>query len=117
MPEGECPVEIPLHQRQVRPVLIDEALRLLPRQTGVAREPVRLHAIDDPEVHRLGDAAHVRGDLFPRDAVDDGGRHGVDVLAPREGIDQERLAAHVRQQPQLDLRIVGGNQHRIIEEP
>ena len=57
------------------------------------------------------------GDLFRLDAVDDGGRHGVDVLAPRESIDQERLAAHVRQQAQLDLRIVGGDEHRIIEEP
>ncbi len=112
MPEGERPVEILFHPRQVRPVLIDEALRLLPRQTGIAREPVRLHAVDDPEVDRLGDAAHVRGDLFRRDAMDDGRGDAVDVLAPREGIDQERLAAHVRQQPQLDLRIVGGDEHR-----
>ena len=117
MPEAERPVEIALHPRQVGPVLIDEALRLLPRQTGIAREPVRLHAVDDPEVDRLGDAAHVRRDLFPGDAMDQGRRHAVDILAPRERIDQERLAAHVRQQPQLDLRIVGGDQHRIIEEP
>ena len=102
-PEAERPVKILFHPRQVRPVLIDEALRLLSRQTGIAGEPVRLHAVDDPEVDGLGDAAHVRGHFFPGDSMDDGRGHRVDVLAPRECIDQERLAAHVRQQPQLDL--------------
>ena len=53
---------------------------------------------------------------FSRDAVDERGGHRVDILTAREGVDQERLAAHVRQQSQLDLRVVGGDEHRIIEQ-
>ena len=35
----------------------------------------------------------------------------VDVLAAREGLDQHLLAREVRQHAQLDLRVVGGDEH------
>ena len=38
-------------------------------------------------------------------------RKRVNVVAASEGLDQQRIVGKVRQQAQLDLRIVGGKQH------
>ena len=67
-------------------------------------------AVDDAEVHGLGVAALLGRDHQRRDAEDFGGGAGVDVFAVAEGFDQHRVARHVRQQAQLDLRIVGDDQ-------
>ena len=36
---------------------------------------------------------------------------GVDVFAAAEGVDEQRVLGEVREQAQLDLRVVGGEQH------
>jgi hypothetical protein len=77
---------------------------------------MRLHAVNDPEVDGLGHPPHVGSHLISRDVVDQRRRDGVNVVAPGKGVDQEGIAAHVRQQAKLDLRVVSRHQHRIIKE-
>ena len=68
-------------------------------------------AVDDAEIDRLGAAAHVARHRCHRHREHFRRRHRVDVVAAREGLLQLRDVGDVRQQPQLDLRIVGRHQH------
>ena len=93
--------------REARQVRVDVGLRLLPRDLEVLREPERRDAVDDPEVDHLGHVALVfrqRGRIL-REHLGSG--RGVDVLAALERLPQLRLAGDVREDPQLDLRVVG----------
>ena len=94
-------------------VLLDQACRLGLAQPGVLRQAVAADAVGDAEVDRLGHAAHVRRHLVQRHVEDGGGGGGVDVLVGLEGGDQGRVLAEVGQDAQLDLRVVGREQHAV----
>ena len=76
----------------------------------LVRETEGRRAVDDPEVHRLGARALLGRDRVGRDPGDLGRRAAVDVLAAAEGLDQALVARVVREDAQLDLRIVGREQ-------
>ena len=85
-------------------------LRLLARDLEVLGEAERRDPVDDPEVDHLRDRALRRGQLGRLDAEHLGRGRRVDVLAALERLAQLRLAGDVREDPQLDLRVVGREQ-------
>lgn len=95
------------HARIARKVAADVVARFLARDVQVARESEVADAVDDAEVDGLRVAAQLGRDLIQGDAEDLGGRARVDVLAALERIDEVLVARHVREQAQLDLRVVG----------
>ena len=66
--------------------------------------------VHDPEVHRLGVAPHLGSHHQWRHAEDFGGRSRVNIFAAAKCVHQNRIVRHVRQQAQLDLRIVRHHQ-------
>src|SRR5213076_660196 len=86
---------------------VDVRLRLLARDLEVLREPERRDAVDDPEVDHLRDVALVlrQRRLVLAEHLRRGRR--VDVLAARERLAELRLARDVREDAQLDLRVIG----------
>ena len=89
-------------------VLVDIALGGLERNAQRAAQTVGTHAVDNPEIDRLGLTPLVCADRFSPEQF--GRRPGVHVLAAAKRFDQDRVAAQVGQQPQLDLRVVGRHQ-------
>ena len=79
----------------------------LARDLEVLREAERGDAVDDPEVDHLRDVALVlrQRRLVLAEHLRRG--RGVDVVAARERLPQLRLAGDVREDAQLDLRVVG----------
>ena len=99
-----------LHVREAREVGVDVLLRLLARDLEVLGEAERRDPVDDPEVDHLRDVALVLRQRRRILAEHLGRRARVDVLAARERLAQPRLARDVREDPQLDLAVVGGEQ-------
>src|SRR5439155_12883697 len=95
-----------LHIRKAGKIGVDVLLRLLARDLEVLREAEGGDAVDDAEVDHLRDRA-VRGRELRRLLAKhlDRGR-GVDVVAAGERLTQLRLPRHVREDAQLDLRVV-----------
>src|SRR5205807_8747315 len=89
-----------------RQVGVDVRLRLLPRNLEVLREPEGRDAVDDAEVDHLRDRAISGRELRGLLAEHLDGCRGVNVLASREGFTQLWLTGHVREDAQLDLRVV-----------
>ncbi len=85
-------------------------LRLLARDLEVLGEPECRDAVDDPEVDHLGNVALILRQLRRLLAEHLRSRRGVDVLVAGERISQARLAGDVREDAQLDLAVVGGDQ-------
>ena len=87
------------------------------RSASLVRDPQLLaeaegaHAVEDAEVDRLGRPPLLAGDQLGRDAEDDGGGGAVDVLPGGEGVDESLLVRDVGQDAQLDLAVVGDQQH------
>ena len=99
-----------LHVREAGEIGVDVLLRLLARDLEVLGEPERRDAVDDPEVDHLGDVALVLRQLRRLLAEHLRRRRRVDVLVARERLAQARLAGDVREDPQLDLAVVGRDQ-------
>src|SRR5438128_2800832 len=93
-------------------VLLDEPLRVILGDAELAGQGERPLAIDRSEVDRLGARAHFRRDLIVRHAEDDRRRLAVNVPALLEGCDERRVARQMGQESQLDLAIVGRDEHR-----
>ena len=85
---------------------VDHRLRLIRLDPQASAQAPARDAVEDREIDRLGASARIAIDLAEH--LDRGA--GVDVLALREGFLQTRHIGHMRCQPQLDLRIVGGKQ-------
>ena len=81
------------------------------RDAGARRQPEVAHAVGQPEVDHLGHRALVRRDRRRVLLEHARGRLAVDVGAPREGLPQVHVARDVGQDAQLDLAVVGGQQH------
>ena len=91
-------------------VRVEDLARLIGRDVETLTEPVGLHAVREPVVHDLREAALERVDLGFVD-VEDARRGGrVDVGAAFERLDQAGIVGEVREHAQLDLRVVGGQQ-------
>ena len=68
------------------------------------------NAIDDAEIDRLGPAAHFGRHVLHRHAENLRRRHGVNVEIVGKGFFQFRNIGDMRQQPQLDLAVIGADQ-------
>jgi len=88
-------------------VVVDKLLRLGHAHADAARESEGALPVDDPEVDGLALRAHLAGNLFDWHAVDLGGDEAVYIPVRGEGLHQGLVLREVRQQPQLDLRVVG----------
>ncbi|CRI63432.1 hypothetical protein THIOKS11320081 [Thiocapsa sp. KS1] len=81
-----------------------------PLDAELLGEPEGGHAVDKTEVDRLGRAALLPGDRLGCKAEDLGGGRAMDIEPAREGREQTLVAREMRHDPQLDLRVVGGEQ-------
>ena len=106
------PLDERLHVREAREVRVDVLLRLLARDLEVLGEPERRDPVDDPEVDHLRDVALVLRQRRRLLAEHLGRGRRVDVVAAQERLAQLRLAGDVREDAQLDLRVVGREQPR-----
>jgi hypothetical protein len=70
---------------------------------------VRALPVDDAEVDRLGAAPVAGRDRIDRHAEDARSSRRVEVLAARERLDEPLVAGEVREDAQLDLRVVGSH--------
>ena len=93
-----------------REIRVDVGARLAWRDAELARQAEAADAVDDAEIDRLGPPPRHRVHPLHRDAEHLGRGARVDVLAAREALAQRRHVGDMRQQPQLDLRIVGRHQ-------
>ena len=108
---GDCAVEPGAHAGEAAEVLLNERARLVLRDAQLAGQREGALPINGGEVDRLGPRAHLRGHLLLGHAEDDGRCLAVDIPALSEGGDKGRIAGEVGQKPQLDLRVVGGQEH------
>ena len=104
-----------LHPGILAEVFVDHFLGAATGEFAI--EPLREteggNPVDDAEIHHLRRAAHLRGDAFQRHTEDARGGRGVNVLTRLEGLDHRGISAERSHHPQLDLRIVGGKDHKI----
>ena len=100
--------------RETREIRVDVLLGLVARDLEVLRKTERRDPVDDPEVDHLRDRPFSRRQLRRVLAEHLGGGCTVDVLAARKRLFQLRLARHVREDPQLDLRVVGRQELRAL---
>ena len=89
---------------------IDITTRLARRGAELPRQAEPRNPIDDAEIDRLGAPARHRVHALHRHAEHFAGGTGMDVLAALEAFAQRGDVGHMRQQPQLDLRVVGADQ-------
>ena len=93
---------------------VDVALGLAPLDPQVARQGELGLAVDHREVHRLALAALLAGDLVGGHLEEGARRPAVHVLALGEGVHQLPIPAQVREDPELDLAVVGGQEQAAI---
>ena len=98
------------HLREARQVALDELARLVLGDVQPVGEPERGEPVDDSEVDHLGLRPEPGVDVLRRDPehLRRGGR--VHVLAAGEDLLEHLLAADVREDSQLHLRVVGRDQ-------
>ena len=108
---GHHPVHVLPHTVEGGEIALHILLGLPPAHADVLGQGEIGDTIDDPEIHRLGPAAHLMAHLLRRDPKDLGGGGGVDVRPAEEGLLHGLVIGDVGQQPQLDLGVVGVHQH------
>ncbi len=96
--------------RKLRFVVVDDRCGFGVGYIESSRQSPGGDAVDDPEVDHLRARALVLGNLVERDVVDLRRDRLVDVLARFERGDERGVLRQMRQDPQLDLRIVSGDQ-------
>ena len=84
---------------------------LLARKLGGLLQAELAHAVDDAEIDRLGQAAHIRLDPGDIHAEKLGGGGGMDILVLPEGLQQALILGEMGQDPQIDLRIIAGHEN------
>ena len=93
-------------------VALDESRGVRGGQACSLGKAVVAHAIQHAVVDHLGDASMIGRDALEGNAQHLGRGDGVRVLALLECLQQRRVVGHMRQHPQLDLTVVGRQQHR-----
>ena len=91
-------------------IFLDVGAGLLARDAELVGEAEGRDAVDDAEIDRLGAAAHLGRHALDRHAEHFRRGHGVDVEAVAERLAQRRDVGDLGEQPQLDLRVVGGDE-------
>src|SRR4051812_18530101 len=81
------------------------------RDLELLRQGVRSLSVDGGEVDRLRASAHLARDVRQWHLEDERSGLPVNVSAGLECLDECRVAREMRQEPQLDLRIVRGEEH------
>ena len=104
-------VHVRLHTGVARKVALDVRRRSLGLDTQVARQTEAAHAVDEAEVDDLGIAALLARHRFGRPAEHLRGGRTVHVDTLGKGPQQRGIAADVRHDSQLDLRVVGASDH------
>ncbi len=106
-------MQVVAHAAEALEVGVHQALRLGGLDAELLGEPVGGQAVGEAVGHRLDLAAHLGVDGAAGDLEDLGGDGGVEVLAGGEGLDQCLVLGEVGHDPQLDLRVVGGEQRLV----
>ena len=91
-------------------IFLDIGCGLLAFDAELIGETERGDAVDDAEVDRFRAPPHFRWHALDRHAEHLRGGHGMNILAGAEGPLQRRDVGDLRQQPEFDLRIVGGHE-------
>ncbi len=104
-------VHVAGHAGIAREIPVDIELGGVAADAEVARQPERAHAVDEAEVDDLGVAALFGRDLQRRHTEDFGRGGAVHVLALAEGAQQAFVLGQVGHDAQLDLRVVGRDDH------
>ena len=107
----ERPVDEGADAREPGEVGVDELLRRLLRHADVLRERERALAVEQRVVDHLGDAAKIVRVAAAVGAEDLQRRPLVEVGPLAERVDEHRIFRKVREDPELDLRIVRRDQH------
>jgi hypothetical protein len=89
----------------------DELRRFFLVDADLLRMPERREPVHDAEIDGLGPAAVLGGDLFTRHAENLRRSERMNVFPGAVGLDQQLVFREVREQSQLDLRIVGFEQN------
>src|SRR5689334_16417897 len=89
---------------------LDEFLGFGVCDLELAGEGVRPLAVNRCEIDRLRPGTHLLRHLLERDIEDEGRCLPVNVAAGTEGLNERGIIREMRQQAQLDLRVVGGNE-------
>ena len=97
-----------------RQVVLDVASGLALRYAQLRGQAEGGLPVDDAEIDGLGAAAHLLVDICGRHMEDLAGRAQVDVLVLAEGLGKGLVARDVGQHAQVDLRVVGGDQHAAL---
>ena len=84
--------------------------RLMPARL---RQPEVAHPVGEPEVDHLGHRPLVGRDVLGRLPEHPGGGLAVDVCLALERVAQVLVAAHVGEDPELDLAVVRGDERRV----
>jgi len=104
---GHHRVQIGAHLRIHAEIAVNHLLGLAEADAQALRQAIGLLPVHDAKVHGLRAAAHLRGHVAHRHAEHARGRFGVEVLAALERRHQVFVFGKVREQAQLDLRVVG----------
>ena len=101
-------LDLDAFQKLAHPVVgtevgVDEHPGLFRRHAGVSGKAEVTETVEQAEVDDLGEPALIRGHLGLGNAENFRGRAGVDVLAAREGVEQDGVIGHVRQDAKFDL--------------
>ena len=79
--------------------------------TDTLGQPVIADPVDNSEVDRLRLLPHCRADLFKGNLKHFSRGAAVDIFILAESVEQDGVARKVGQHPQLDLRIIGGEEN------
>ncbi len=101
------------HPAEPGEVVRHQLLRLAGLDPQLLAEPERGQAVGEAVRHRLDLGAHLRGHVGRVDAEDPRADEAVQVLPRVERLDQPGIAAEVRHDPHLDLRVVRGEQRLV----
>ena len=108
---GARALHVARHARVSGEVAVDVELGRLALDVQVGRQPEGAHAVDQAEVDDLGGAPLIGRDLAHRHAEHLAGGGAMHVLAGVERRQQALVAADVRHDAQLDLRVVGADDY------
>src|SRR6202020_2529621 len=96
--------------RKALEIFLDIGGSLFAGDSELVGQPERRDAVDDAEVDGFGATAHLGGHVLDRYAEHFRRRHGVNVESVAECLLEHGNVGDLRQQSQLDLRIVRRHQ-------
>ena len=101
-------LDVVTNSRILSKIKIDKFLTLHPSQISLPSNTHRTQPVDHSKVQYLGDPALIGRNIL--NPVHRTSRRIMDIFTPVEGFEQPRLLRQVRQNPQLDLRVVSSKE-------